>query len=824
MTAKTPDVARTNGLRHPPPLPVALAVCAAALAVTAGAAQGALPSGPTVRDSYDVFTIGDSYASGEGAPDVDGVYNDNGDVIDGQFEDWDSRFGGSPAVAGLNQDSTRCHRSGHTSTSAVATEALQAQFPDVLVAWTSVACGGASIVQTAKYKADVPANKGGVLRPYDGAEKMGKRGIGADKLVPAVYPAQLAQINDRFSGRVDAMVMNLGGNDAGFAELITQCLNIVPAGDCNTDADLAKFVSDRLALLNDRFDRLALALRSTPRAGSGDPDLRFAPNDVFLTKAPNPLRPTTATSLCDRTPAGNYEENLKATESQWLVDNVVNPLNARFATEATQHGWHIVDAHVNRFFGHAICSPAPANWINTNLQALRKQGELDETIGLPIAVSGGIVHPNRDGFAAVGAELLARMRPIFVDRYTPDSAPATTPTALATGFSVRVDDAQLAPLASGYWHRIRVRQLNADGTVVNLPAAPDGLRELPYGTTNANYARTGRYFVVARACGPLSRNGTIGCGPASAQLPVSTFVPARPVELTAVDGAAAELSLPSPTIAVRWKHASALSAHDTRSSIVRLVSGKTVIQRVVPGPFTSTRVSGLTEGASYSISVRACNDGNRCSTTLGPVVKTATAGESSLGEGDLQAIEIALEGLPCSTAPVLFDPELSAPEDPTPTFQPSCPGEPSVGRLRLARRVVGARAGRPATVELRWRHPSRWHSLHEVFVEIVGRRGVLATLRFDQNADRLTLTRGTARRGGRSLPAGKAGRLAVRGVSVRLARDAIRGSGLTGADVRMRFGVVLGPAAGRRAGIRVGASDDTGQRQPAIPAGEIRVR
>ena len=32
------------------------------------------------REPFEVFTIGDSYAAGEGAPDVDGTYDDNGDV------------------------------------------------------------------------------------------------------------------------------------------------------------------------------------------------------------------------------------------------------------------------------------------------------------------------------------------------------------------------------------------------------------------------------------------------------------------------------------------------------------------------------------------------------------------------------------------------------------------------------------------------------------------------------------------------------------------------------------------------------------------------
>ena len=203
--------------------------------------------------------------------------------------------------------------------------------------------------------------------------------------------------------------MNLGGNDAGFAQLIQQCLNILVVGDCHTNADLNAFVAQKLGTLNGRFNRLALALEGTAQAG--DPELEQPPRDVFLTKAPMPLRPGGATSVCDGTPKGDLEEDLKAAETQWLIDRVVDPLNARFATEASEHGWHIVDGHVNAFFEHAICTPSPHNWINQNLQALRKQGELDETTGFPIAISGGIAHPNRDGYAVIGAALHERHAP-----------------------------------------------------------------------------------------------------------------------------------------------------------------------------------------------------------------------------------------------------------------------------------------------------------------------------------------------------------------------------------------------------------------------------
>ena len=124
--------------------------------------------------------------------------------------------------------------------------------------------------------------------------------------------------------------MNLGGNDLGFAEIISKCLNIIPfSADCNKDASVASFVSAKFGLLNGRFNRLAAALAGTPQ--SGDPGLDFTPAQVFLTAAPNPLRPS-ASTFCDGQPTGNYEANLTAAESRWAQDNVLVPLNSRFAT------------------------------------------------------------------------------------------------------------------------------------------------------------------------------------------------------------------------------------------------------------------------------------------------------------------------------------------------------------------------------------------------------------------------------------------------------------------------------------------------------------
>ncbi len=357
-----------------------------ALACAPGADAVGISTGPPQPTPYEVFTIGDSYASGEGAPDSDGVFDDNGSVQNSQFEDWDTRFGGSPANPGLNQDSTRCHRSGHTSTSAVAVAALQNAFADLDVDWQSVACSGAAIVASGHLDGSTPANKGGILRGYDGVDNLSKRGIGSDKLSPTVYPSQIGQLNTIIASRpagprraIDALVMDLGGNDVGFGDIIADCTNIFPfKSDCDTDTAVAAFVTGGLNKLsptsgNGLYDRLNASLHDNPLSGTGDPALHTTPQATFLTAAPNPLLPATG-SFCDRTPKGGPEENVTAAESAWVTSHVADQLNAAMQRESTQHDWTFVDDYLGDFVGHAICTPSPNNLVNTNLQSAAPRG------------------------------------------------------------------------------------------------------------------------------------------------------------------------------------------------------------------------------------------------------------------------------------------------------------------------------------------------------------------------------------------------------------------------------------------------------------------
>ena len=327
----------------------------------------------------------------------------------------------------------------------------------------------------------------------------------------------------------------------------------------------------------------------------------------------------------------------------------------------------------------------------------------------------------------------------------------------------------------------------------------------------------------------MSRDGSVGCSPPTPETPVSTFVPATPLSLSLLSGVG--LGVPTtPSITVNWQYADALAVDDTRTIVVRLTrpgSGKVTLfttTKTIPGPASATVVDGLIDGQSYDVSVKACNDGGRCSDFTDAKSVTASTASQFSGLAGFQATLIAKSLPSCSSNPVPFDPGTPTGafgiSDPFATFTPTCIGGLPVGRIALRHRLVTVRRGRPARIEISWRHPRRWRDLREVDVRLSDTHGVRATLRFDNHDGRIALSRGTHKKSsalGRGRPRRDTARRRAHG---RLARTALHGSGPRGRVATLTFSVST-PAS---LAIAVGATDESGVAQPPVPAGAIRVR
>ncbi len=189
--------------------------------------------GQTAPREFVVVAMGDSYASGEGAPELPGSFSYDSATRRwvGTRETWTRR--------GDDLDQARrCHRSP-LSGFGQAIDRVRRTFAasEVTVTFRSVACSGAGIRFTKDPLSGLPGTSttgGGLLTRYIGFA--GENGPGDAPLAPQVQAIRehLTQTNKR----ADAVLLNVGGNDFGFAHLIFLCAvieYIADAGGVATD-------------------------------------------------------------------------------------------------------------------------------------------------------------------------------------------------------------------------------------------------------------------------------------------------------------------------------------------------------------------------------------------------------------------------------------------------------------------------------------------------------------------------------------------------------------------------------------------------------------
>jgi len=163
------------------------------------------------------------------------------------------------------------------------------------------------------------------------------------------------------------VTVSVGGNDAGFAEVLTECATPWWAGDCDGAIDDAQAFID--TVLPGRLSTLYAAIRSK------------APNaKVVVVGYPRIF-------MGEDCNAGTWF----SPHEQTRLNQTADQLNARTRTAASARGFGFADP-TSRFVGHAVCDDV--EWING--------------LSNPISES---YHPNRPGHAS---------------GYTPTVSPALT--------------------------------------------------------------------------------------------------------------------------------------------------------------------------------------------------------------------------------------------------------------------------------------------------------------------------------------------------------------------------------------------------------------
>lgn len=202
------------------PLTGALAALVAVpLVVVPTQATAAAPSPVTTPKAIPTFVMvgfGDSYGSGEGAPQRPGSYSYSssaGRYVPQADVQW---------TIGGDAISDRCHRSPLSGLDQAVDLLKRSFFGKVNIRFKNFSCSGASIrysIDAALGLVSTSPGSGGILTEY--------QGMGEDKSSFDPMPPQVEQANAWLTAseltHVDAALVNIGGNDAGFGRMLALC-------------------------------------------------------------------------------------------------------------------------------------------------------------------------------------------------------------------------------------------------------------------------------------------------------------------------------------------------------------------------------------------------------------------------------------------------------------------------------------------------------------------------------------------------------------------------------------------------------------------------
>lgn len=322
----------------------------------------------TVRD-YLVVSVGDSFASGQGNPDVDGVPDtlfgvDWSDLPETWIAAGETR-GGKKVVARMKRQprwldaaAFRSYRSGP------ALAARQLAYADLRrsVTFVSAATSGAAIDT-------------GLIRSQ-GVYRRGQSAPGQNAVT-----GQLAEVLAAVGGRtIDALLISIGGNDVGFVPLLRAALK----GTLFRSKDLAE--AERvLADLPLRFARLADTIEAVlgPRV-----------RNVFVTEYPVDLF---SVGKRGRGTIGKRVSPAEAAALRRLGVGLNTQIAAACRAAANRRltsRWHYIDGIASAFEPHGYCDRD--TWFVQLDESVRRQGNIL-----------GAFHPNGKGHVAYAARIAA---------------------------------------------------------------------------------------------------------------------------------------------------------------------------------------------------------------------------------------------------------------------------------------------------------------------------------------------------------------------------------------------------------------------------------
>jgi hypothetical protein len=366
-----------------------------------------------VKD-YLIVSIGDSFASGEGNPDIPGSLWYFPFPVPGMwFVDNHPRW-----------QYARCGRSiwGGPAQAALAIERSD---PRTSVTFLSFACSGSTIDTPFWEGNDINKPIGvGILRPYRGSEMPPNGSYEEDTFIPS----QIDQVRAAVQGRtIDALIISGGGNDIRFGTVAEKC---VMTANCWSNAYASEVPGGSLYRLDTLVHRALVALPGKFDLLDAEIDtLDFA--NVFITEYPDLTRSDhiNAENDLDRycSLVGDILPGFDITpfEARQASQLALDQLNLRVEAAAGKHGWTYVGGIADQFRGsldgkgHGYC--ASDAWIRNASDSFFMQGpfwmnDYIAPIIFPKVSTKGTLHPTARGHQVYAQrlreEILPRLNPV----------------------------------------------------------------------------------------------------------------------------------------------------------------------------------------------------------------------------------------------------------------------------------------------------------------------------------------------------------------------------------------------------------------------------
>jgi hypothetical protein len=383
-----------------------------------------------VVQDWLIVSLGDSYGSGEGNPDVEmgrGLFGEKtSDAV------WQDR---------------RCHRTAQAG-SAQAARWLELADPRTSVTFLHIACSGAEALN-------------GLLSTYSGLHGTWE----ANHMAP--LDPQITQARELVAGReIDALYLSIGGNDAKFANLVMSCVALAPcnpravgvadgvypdvlmvAGVCGGIGAITPFPLKLIAVavcvpvlsnilatfagdtaenhfqaglrggtvadgdfanyrLIGIYNRLRDSIHATAPLPNGDPYLGL-PTALAARVFISEYVDATQDDEGDYCPKGDLLKPFNDTripglgreEYEWLDVGVERKLNAAIAHYAQDKGWTLVDGIHARYAKHGICAD-DSYLVGLLTESLWRQDDIN-----------GTAHPNVAGHRVYRDRILSKLLP-----------------------------------------------------------------------------------------------------------------------------------------------------------------------------------------------------------------------------------------------------------------------------------------------------------------------------------------------------------------------------------------------------------------------------